>query len=95
MTIRDGKQRISSRLRTLTWFVFSSVAVSNESVNQLQWQNGEWASRIRDGFQDIGTTKIHSIQNGILLSAQIHKAFDTYKVSINPDVFHSCLYSLI
>ena len=29
---------------------------------------------------------IHSVQNGILLSANMHALFDAYHVSINPDV---------
>ena len=29
---------------------------------------------------------IHSVQNGILLTANVHALFDAYHVSINPDV---------
>jgi hypothetical protein len=34
----------------------------------------------------IGKTKIHSIQNGLLLSQSAHTYFDKYKIAINPDV---------
>lgn len=53
----------------------------------------EWNSR---GFQRfitdrssphlISPSKIHSPQNGILLSRTMHTFFDDYRVSIDPDV---------
>ncbi|KMU92692.1 hypothetical protein CIHG_10515 [Coccidioides immitis H538.4] len=52
----------------------------------------EWRQR---GFQQlvtdnsaaylIGTSKIHSPQNGILLSSVVHALFDNFSLSINPD----------
>jgi len=40
-----------------------------------------------DEFEsDIGESKIHSIQNGLLLSQTAHTYFDKYKIAINPDV---------
>lgn len=72
----------------------SFFMLSDESVNPLQCNNGEWGSRVQDHASNIGTTKIHSIHNGILLPATLGKEFDTYKVSINPDGFHSYLYIL-
>jgi hypothetical protein len=35
---------------------------------------------------DIGRSKIHSIQNGILISQPAHSYFDKYMIAINPDV---------
>jgi hypothetical protein len=35
---------------------------------------------------DIGESKIHSIQNGLLLSQTPHAYFDKYMIAINPDV---------
>jgi hypothetical protein len=35
---------------------------------------------------NIGNSKIHSIQNGLLLSEPAHTFFDKYKIAINPDV---------
>ena len=41
---------------------------------------------IKDDEPDIGNSKIHSIQNGILLLETAHAYFDKYKIAINPDV---------
>jgi hypothetical protein len=35
---------------------------------------------------NISESKIHSIQNGLLLSQPVHTYFDKYKIAINPDV---------
>jgi hypothetical protein len=35
---------------------------------------------------DIGESKIHSIQNGLLLSQPAHTFFNKYMIAINPDV---------
>lgn len=34
----------------------------------------------------VGVSKINSCQNGLLLRADVHREFDQYLVSINPDV---------
>ena len=41
---------------------------------------------IEDDDSDIGDSKIHSVQNGLLLSQIAHTFFDKYKIAINPDV---------
>jgi hypothetical protein len=41
---------------------------------------------IEDDESDIGDSKIHSTQNGLLLSQTAHTYFDQYKIAINPDV---------
>jgi hypothetical protein len=35
---------------------------------------------------EIGPTKINSIQNGLLLRSDLHDQFDSYFLAINPDV---------
>jgi HNH endonuclease len=35
---------------------------------------------------EIGQSKLHSIQNGLLLSQVAHTYFDKYRIAINPDV---------
>jgi hypothetical protein len=35
---------------------------------------------------EIGNSKIHSIQTGLLLFQPVHTYFDKYKLAINPDV---------
>jgi hypothetical protein len=61
---------------------FSSV--SSNSISQ--WRSGQWSQLIEDDESDIGDSKIHSVQNGLLLSQSAHTYFDKYKIAINPDV---------
>ncbi|KAI9785912.1 MAG: hypothetical protein M1839_008178 [Geoglossum umbratile] len=49
------------------------------------WRSGQWSQRIEDDFPDVGDSKIHSIQNGILLLSHAHTYFDKYRIAINPD----------
>ena len=53
-----------------------------------QWRSGQWAQVIKDDEPEasISKTKIHSIQNGILLAETAHTYFGKYKIAINPDV---------
>ncbi|KAI9767195.1 MAG: hypothetical protein M1840_005794 [Geoglossum simile] len=49
------------------------------------WCSGQWSQRIEDDFHDVGDSKIHSVQNGILLASHVHAYFDKYEIAINPD----------
>jgi hypothetical protein len=60
------------------------IYVSSNSMSQ--WRSGQWSQMIEDDDPNIGQTKIHSIQNGLLLSSPVHTFFDKYKIAINPDV---------
>jgi hypothetical protein len=62
------------------------IYVSSNSI--LQWRSGQWDHIIEDGEPEeyIGEMKIHSIQNGLLLSQPAHSYFDKYMIAINPDV---------
>jgi HNH endonuclease len=62
------------------------IHVSSNSMSQ--WRSGQWGQMIEDDepLSDIGDSKIHSIQNGLLLSQQAHSYFDKYMIAINPDV---------
>jgi len=53
-----------------------------------QWRLGPWSQMIEDDESEshIGQSKIHSIQNGLLLSQPAHAFFDKYKIAIDPDV---------
>ena len=42
-----------------------------------------------------GVSKINSLQNGILLRSDIHRDFDEYIVSVNPDVSSSLIKLII
>ncbi|KAH0563095.1 hypothetical protein GP486_002337 [Trichoglossum hirsutum] len=50
-----------------------------------RWRSGQWSQRIEDDFPDVGDSKIHSVQNGILLLSHAHTYFDKYMIAINPD----------
>jgi hypothetical protein len=62
------------------------IYMSSNSMSQ--WRSGQWAQVIKDDEPEgsIGKTKIHSIQNGLLLSQLVHSYFDKYMIAINPDV---------
>ena len=53
-----------------------------------QWHSGQWSQMIEDDQpeSDIGESKIHSIQNGLLMLQTVHTSFDKYMIAINPDV---------
>jgi hypothetical protein len=78
-------------LQFLVLFVFCfnlSFSVCTASNSMSQWHYGQWSQMIEDDEpeSDIGDSKIHSIQNGLLLSEPAHTFFDKYKIAINPDV---------
>src|SRR5271170_7104884 len=62
------------------------IYVSSNSMSQ--WRSGQWSQMIEDDEPEshIGQPKIHSIQNGLLLSEPAHSYFDKYMIAINPDV---------
>jgi hypothetical protein len=62
------------------------IYVSSNSMSQ--WRSDQWSQMIEDDEPEsnIGNSKIHSIQNGLLLSQVAHSYFDKYKIAINPDV---------
>jgi hypothetical protein len=62
------------------------IYMSSNSISQ--WRSSQWSQMIEDDEPEsnIGNSKIHSIQNGLLLSQIAHSYFDKYKITINPDV---------
>src|ERR1700733_6824206 len=74
---------ISHFLCTLLKFL---IYVPSNSMSQ--WRSGQWSRMIEDDKPEsiIGNSKIHSVQNGILLSETARTFFDKYKIAINPDV---------
>ena len=64
-----------------------------------QWRLGQWSQMIEDDMpeSDIGESKIHSIQNGLLLLQTPHAYFDKYMIAINPDVrgVYICIHKMI
>lgn len=53
-----------------------------------EWRQRDFDNLVTDtaSEQYIGSTKIHSAQNGLLLRSDIHALFDDYAVAVNPDV---------
>lgn len=52
------------------------------------WIRNGYRSWISDdtSWRYIGDSKIHSPQNGLLLNLLTHERFDSYAISVNPDV---------
>jgi hypothetical protein len=50
------------------------------------WTEHDYGRWILDTPESTGVAKINAPQNGILLESGMHKQFDEYLVSVNPDV---------
>ena len=75
---RDGKCVISGKINHLAqWDVW--VGFKAAHVFPLEHEN-LWIDDV------VGSSKINSIQNGLLITATLHTCFDQYLFSINPDV---------
>lgn len=78
----SGVRHSDFALASGEWTAFEAAhifPVEKESISNLS----RW---ITDPGVQPDSTKIHSPQNGILLLSHIHKHFDQYLISINPDV---------
>jgi HNH endonuclease len=75
-----------SRSLVFCFNLSSSMCTASNSMSQ--WHSGQWSQMIEDDQpeSDIGDSKIHSIQNGLLLLQTVHSCFDKYMIAINPDV---------
>ena len=85
---RDGKCVISgtiNRAAPYRWARFEAAHIFPLEKEYLwnQWNYGRWVTDMDD---TVGLSKINSCQNGFLLRADVHQAFDQYLVSVNPDV---------
>lgn len=89
---RDGKCVISGKINDLAswgwWTAFEAAHVFPLQYESLWIQNnyGRWITNM-DGVT--GSSKINSIQNGLLMRRDVHNQFDQYHFSINPDVSFS------
>ncbi|RPB19494.1 hypothetical protein L211DRAFT_863628 [Terfezia boudieri ATCC MYA-4762] len=52
------------------------------------WILGNLGRWITDMDDTNGSSKINSLQNGMLLGADIHTLFDQYTISVDPDRWH-------
>ena len=67
------------------WTAFEAAHVfplGSESI-WIEFNYGRWITNM-DGVT--GVSRINSIQNGLLMRADLHLDFDNYLFSINPDV---------
>ncbi|KAK9235897.1 hypothetical protein V1525DRAFT_408607 [Lipomyces kononenkoae] len=85
---RDGKCDISGEINDLApwdvWAGFQAAHVfplEHESL-WIQFNYGRWITNM-DSV--VGSSNINSIQNGLLMSENLHTRFDQYLFSINPD----------
>ncbi|OJD14614.1 hypothetical protein AJ78_05044 [Emergomyces pasteurianus Ep9510] len=82
---RDGKCVISGtvnpRAQWGNWEGFEAAHIFPLQKESL-WVDLNFERWITD---DAGGTKIHSIQNGLLMAGNLHSCFDQYLFSINPD----------
>jgi hypothetical protein len=56
---------------------------------------GHWKDHGYDRWITIQPDKggtINSVQNGLLLESAVHQLFDSYSLSINPDVGFPCIW---
>jgi hypothetical protein len=60
-------------------------------AREVDWRAGNFQRFITDNSVPamIGSDKIHSPQNGMLITAGHHAKFDSFEISINPDVSYS------
>lgn len=78
---RDGKCVVSGEINDLAqWNMWAGYEAAH--VFPLEHEN-LW---IQDGT--MGISKIHSVQNGLLMSATLLSRFNQCLFSVNPDVMH-------
>lgn len=51
-----------------------------------EWTRNNYGHWIDPAFKPASGSSINSVQNGMLLRADLHQLFDGYDFSINPDV---------
>ncbi|KAF4625541.1 hypothetical protein G7Y89_g12625 [Cudoniella acicularis] len=85
---RDGKCVISGEVNEgVEWGVWAgfqaahAFPLEHESL-WIQYNYGRWITNMGDV---VGSSKINSIQNGLLMSENLHTRFDQYLFSVNPD----------
>lgn len=86
---RDGKCVLTGRVNRLaaagSWDGFQAAHIFPLEHENIWIQNnyGRWITNMQGV---IGNSRINSVQNGLLVSSNLHTAFDQYLFSINPDV---------
>ncbi|KAG0128096.1 HNH endonuclease-domain-containing protein [Tuber indicum] len=72
------------RILTKNWGFFEACHIFplRHESHWIQYDYGRW---ITDMEGIVGSSKINSIQNGFLLQRGVHRSFDQYLISVNPD----------
>jgi hypothetical protein len=85
---RDGKCVISGAVNTrAAWDIWSGFQACHVFPLEQEnlWIEYNYSRWITDVDDMVGVSKIHSVQNGLLMRADLHVDFDNYLFSINPD----------
>jgi len=86
---RDGRCIATGRPALLAhhgWWAHFETAHIFPLAYEQQWNNFDYSRWITVPPADSSDGTINSVQNGILLSTEMHISFDSYSWSINPDV---------
>lgn len=69
-------------------FLFLQAAHVYPVARQSTWERNNYMQWITDTTpaSRIGSNKLYSIQNGLLLSQNVHSLFDGFDISVNVDV---------
>lgn len=86
---RDGKCVISGTISRQAlygnWASLEAAHVfplEHESI----WMHNNYGRWVTDMDDGVDISKINSVQNGLLMGAHLHRLFDQYLFSVNPDV---------
>ena len=80
----SGLSNTESRIARGKWAGFEAAHIFPLRHENL-WVNRDFRTWITDMDDAVGSSRIHSAQNGLLLQATVHQLFDQYLVSVNPD----------
>ena len=89
---RDGRCVITGLVNTGTriargnWTSFEAAHIFPLEKEDPVWIQGNFGRWITDMDDTNGSSKINSLQNGLLLRNDIHQMFDQYLIAVNPDV---------
>lgn len=86
---RDGKCVISGEISDgAMWGVWAGFQAAHvfPLEHESLWIEYNYGRSITDMDGVVGSSKINSIQNGLLMSQNLHTRFDQYLFSVNPDV---------
>ncbi|KDQ08307.1 hypothetical protein BOTBODRAFT_179941 [Botryobasidium botryosum FD-172 SS1] len=83
---RDQRCLVSEQPVEENEFGFFAAAHIFPTAHQDSWARLGFTHQIQDVHPSIGASKINSIQNGMLLAADVAAAWDNYVFTIHPDV---------